>query len=259
MKTRKLFFLTLFILALKIYSQNNEIYGVVTYVKSISAVSPKEKKFNLNFNKTHSFQEELTVEEDFNNRNKGASEKMKKIFNIGPNYEKKYFYYEKESDEFYFKTLIFSDYVVVKDELRFEWKLKNEFKEILGFKCQKAISRISFRGRKYEAWFTPEIPVTFGPWKVNGLPGLILEFADLDRLIYYKAFKIDLKNTALVNFENIKEKILKENPLTIAKYVEAEKNNRKEFFSRLESKLPKGMGKISSYDITRVEIFENQE
>lgn len=61
----------------------------------------------------------------------------------------------------------------------FNWKITNETKDILGYKCTKAVSK--FRGRTYVAWYTEEIPVNDGPWKFHGLPGLILEVYDLDR------------------------------------------------------------------------------
>jgi hypothetical protein len=36
----------------------------------------------------------------------------------------------------------------------------------------------SFAGRNYEAWFTPEIPISDGPYKFYGLPGLIFKICD---------------------------------------------------------------------------------
>lgn len=57
-----------------------------------------------------------------------------------------------------------------------QWEISDETKEVLGYECQKA--ECDFRGRNYTAWFTPEIPVSDGPWKFSGLPGLILEISD---------------------------------------------------------------------------------
>jgi GLPGLI family protein len=57
-----------------------------------------------------------------------------------------------------------------------DWKILSETKDIDGYKCQKATCR--FRGRDYEAWFTREILVNEGPWKFNGLPGLIVKVYD---------------------------------------------------------------------------------
>src|SRR5690554_6438375 len=48
-----------------------------------------------------------------------------------------------------------------------EWVLLEDTKQIGGFTCQKALT--TFRGRNYTAWFTSQIPVNLGPWKLNGL------------------------------------------------------------------------------------------
>lgn len=57
-----------------------------------------------------------------------------------------------------------------------EWEIGDSTKMILGYECIEAIS--NFRGRKWTAWFTPEIPIQEGPWKLCGLPGLILRAED---------------------------------------------------------------------------------
>ena len=49
-----------------------------------------------------------------------------------------------------------------------EWKILDETMTIAGHLCRKATCR--FRGRDFTAWFTPDIPVSNGPWKFGGLP-----------------------------------------------------------------------------------------
>ena len=56
------------------------------------------------------------------------------------------------------------------------WKIEPETQIICGYECQKAICH--WRGRDYVAWFTNAIPVSSGPWKFGGLPGLIMKISD---------------------------------------------------------------------------------
>ena len=56
------------------------------------------------------------------------------------------------------------------------WTIMEDTMTILGYSCQKAVC--SFRGRDWEAWFTSEIPISEGPWKFCGLPGLITKLED---------------------------------------------------------------------------------
>lgn len=69
------------------------------------------------------------------------------------------------------------------------WKISSERKSILGYDCQRATC--TFRGRDYEAWFTTEIPLSYGPWKFQGLPGLILEVADSKNEYHFTATGIE--------------------------------------------------------------------
>ena len=43
---------------------------------------------------------------------------------------------------------------------------------VCGYVCRKA--EATFRGIRWTAWYAPDIPLGIGPWKFNGLPGLVL-------------------------------------------------------------------------------------
>ena len=72
--------------------------------------------------------------------------------------------------------LILQDYCYV-DSLHTQiWTMGDSTREVLGYTCQQATA--DFRGRHWTAWFATDIPVSDGPWKLGGLPGLILEAYD---------------------------------------------------------------------------------
>ena len=67
---------------------------------------------------------------------------------------------------------------------KFNWQLEEGMDTIATYSCQKAT--LNFRGRKYIAWFTTDIPTSEGPWKFSGLPGLIVKVEDSDQLFSFK-------------------------------------------------------------------------
>lgn len=236
-----------------LYPQLNTT-GVVEYARHFSAIYPKKTSFKLHFNNEFSFLDELYTKEEYENRNKGVPKYIQEIYDVGPEFENIYYFFDFGANKLYFKSFLLLEYATVEDDLRFEWEIRNETKSILGYKCLLARSKI-FRGRTYEAWFTTQIPVPFGPWKVNGLPGIILEFYDLDKLIHFEANQIYL-NEVHVDFYNLKEKIINENPLSIDEYVLLKNDLNKQFLSLIESRLPQGMGSVTSHDKTEIEIYE---
>jgi len=99
-------------------------------------------------------------------------------------------------------TLIFAEKIVktkyhYKEELnQINWEILPETKKLDEYQLQKATC--DFSGRKYTAWFAPEIPISDGPYKFNGLPGLIMEIRD----------QKDHYNFELISFETLRTPVV---------------------------------------------------
>ncbi len=82
-----------------------------------------------------------------------------------------------------------------------EWSINTDSVEtIMGMECNLATTK--FRGREWKVWFTEEIPVSLGPWKLGGLPGLILKADADDDFIKFTAVSIRTKGLSPVTFYN---------------------------------------------------------
>jgi GLPGLI family protein len=68
------------------------------------------------------------------------------------------------------------------------WQLSNETKNILKYPCKKAMG--TFKSFKFTAWYCPDLIFTDGPWKFNGLPGLILQLDRDDQNLQVSAIEI---------------------------------------------------------------------
>lgn len=83
------------------------------------------------------------------------------------------------------------------------WEICDSVEIVLGFSCQMATA--NFRGRKWFAFFTTEIPVNDGPWKLCGLPGLILKAFDEKQDYIFAATSMKantLPDIAMCNYMN---------------------------------------------------------
>ena len=69
--------------------------------------------------------------------------------------------------------LAFQDYIYSVPMADLVWEPVDSVKTVLRYDCQMAVA--DYHGRRWKAWFAPEIPVQEGPWQLCGLPGLIME------------------------------------------------------------------------------------
>ena len=83
----------------------------------------------------------------------------------------------------------------------FDWKILNKFKKIKGYDCQ--LAKCEFRGKNWEVWFANTLSLPIGPWKLNDLPGIILEVKDEDKKFTFIASEINL-NPVVISPPNFK-------------------------------------------------------
>lgn len=76
------------------------------------------------------------------------------------------------------------DYFLIESKDEMKWNIFPETKKVGEYNLQKA--ETTFGERKWIAWFCNEIPINEGPYKFQGLPGLIFEIADKGNNYSYK-------------------------------------------------------------------------
>ena len=126
------------------------------------------------------------------------------------------------------------EFLIVEPLEKPDWKLVDETKKIGDYNCFKAelIVRVSEKQRKeYEdflkkeavrpslfkmdepkdkvitAWYSPEIPVSFGPNNYWGLPGLILEINEEDNIILCSKVTLSNKEKSTIKVPNTGKKV----------------------------------------------------
>ncbi len=92
---------------------------------------------------------------------------------------------------------IFGDVFLIEDSVaNLQWRISSEKREIAGFSCRKAVTRIA-DSVYITAFYTDEIPVSGGPESFHGLPGMILGLAVPRLYTTWFATKVSLEPSKL--------------------------------------------------------------
>ncbi|MGE8535293.1 MAG: GLPGLI family protein [Chryseobacterium sp.] len=119
--------------------------------------------------------------------------------------DQKVYYYEKAAGK----------QIYYQEDRPVKWEVTNVVEKQNGYSAQKAVAE--FGGRVWTGWFTKDIPLSDGPYKFSGLPGLIVKLEDdkgdykfdlVKKIIVKNAFEeqinADAKQSTRVNFHGDK-------------------------------------------------------
>lgn len=119
-----------------------------------------------------------------------------------------------------------------------DWEIHKEYQTLLGQNTQKATT--TFRGRTWTVWFAKDIPLSEGPWKLKGLPGLIMEAEskDFNFSVVYVNLQEPKENfpTSLIEFFNKRT----QETISMKEFFKGENEFHKNIESQITSDLPEG-------------------
>ncbi|WP_439553474.1 GLPGLI family protein [Flavobacterium macrobrachii] len=209
---KKISILTLLLLNLNVFSQNVEIdYSVSENTNDAILSTSTTYKLAINKNQSVYFNNNDSIKQ-FKHQNlifdveKIGELTQVKLSDNHYAYIKQDFYYKNyEKDTLIYNEIILNKKIFVGEKVNlFNWEIKPKSDTIvLDFKCQKAIAK--FRGRIYEATFSNEIAPYGGPWKFDGLPGLIIAVRSLDNYFVIEPIKIIKDSKSVNQIKNIYE------------------------------------------------------
>lgn len=115
----------------------------------------------------------------------------------------------------YERGRVFTDNYIYSEPIEsFHWEMSQDTLTILKHLCHKATT--NFRGRDWTVWYAQDIPLSEGPWKFEGLPGLILkaesndgEIRFIGQWVAYRKVDILRNITEQSDFKTTRQKYLK--------------------------------------------------
>jgi GLPGLI family protein len=187
-----------------------------------------EKMFTLTFNQKEALYEEQQ------NLEKPSSANGEPVFMISFSGQGKKYMNIKEKTKISEDEIFGKEFLIVEKLESFDWKLTDESKKIGDYTCLKAVLTIPItekqkleyeeflkseekkpalfkmnkpEDKKVIAWYTPEIPVSFGPSNYWGLPGLILEISDGENILLCSKVTLSNKEKTKIKVPNVGKKV----------------------------------------------------
>lgn len=162
-----------------------------------------------------------------------------------------YYRIDRNKKEVLFYDNIMRHKFLVKDTFPdMTWDITNETKTVAGLQCIKAIT--NFRGRQWIAWFAPEIPIAFGPWKLQGLPGLILEAYDSTERYAMKATRVEYRKGDIVSKDFTKLfETRNSSPITYQQLLSDREEATNNFHNELAQKMKEKGATITNHPVKR--------
>lgn len=132
------------------------------------------------------------------------------------------------------------------------WKIHSDKKEILGYDCQKATT--DYLGRKWIVYFTTDIPINKGPWKLWGLPGLIVEASDSQSIFRFQLVGFEKLNGVSIIFVTTKNNGEKFKTLSKEDFIKYEKLFYNDFFSFIKLATGKATYREDRQPLPKIEV-----
>ncbi len=98
--------------------------------------------------------------------------------------------YPEQGKTLFLETVGGVHYQSIEDAETPSWQIMSDsVATIIGYNCQ--LAQAHFKGRVWYAWYAEDIPVPEGPWKLHGLPGLVLRAYDAQRQFCFEAVGLE--------------------------------------------------------------------
>ena len=120
--------------------------------------------------------------------NQETAQLLSKQIDYLPRSRSHYSIYKAAGHLYFYDRITSTHYRYEEPATILSWTISPTTATVAGYACQRATT--SYGGRQWEAWFTREVPVSDGPYKFNGLPGLIVKVSDTRQHYVFELAKL---------------------------------------------------------------------